>query len=262
LHPILFKLGPLTLYTYGLCLAIGFIAGMTATWFEAKRRGVNPDRIFDMAILAIIAAIVGSRLLYVIVFWEKEFKSNPISVLYIQEGGLVFIGGFIAVIATLSIYLRYNRIPYWWGADMIIPACSIGHVFGRIGCFFNGCCYGRVTTGWYGIVFPNLSQNVARHPSMLYEAGFELALFIFLVKMNRQAKTEGMTFVSYLVYYSLWRFFIEFTRDDDRGALWHSLTISQWSSIAMMAFAIIVTPFLFRRMKGRKYGDLFKREIE
>lgn len=240
MHPVIIDIGPLTIHSYGLFISLGFTFGILLAIMRAPRFRIEATAVLDMAIYAIVSAIVGSRILYVIVSY-REYIDNPIRIFYIHKGGLVFYGGLIGVVAALSWYIIKNKLDYFKTADMLITSLPLGHFFGRIGCFLNGCCYGAVTTAWSGINFPNLKETVFRHPTQLYEAAFCMAsLFVLLAVEKFMKPAAGMLFVLYIYMYSTWRFAIEFMRDDDRGAFVFGLSPSQNVSVGGWIFATAV----------------------
>ena len=135
MFPVLLKIGPLSIFTYGFFIALGFLAGIYLAVREARRLGEEPEIIMDLCFYLLIAAIIGSRLFYVATN-PKMFLDNPVEILKIWNGGLVFYGGFIAALITGIVYLKTKNIPVWKTADIMAPSIALAHFFGRIGCFF------------------------------------------------------------------------------------------------------------------------------
>lgn len=256
MHPVIINLGPLTIHSYGLFISLGFTFGILLAIFRAPRFKIETAAVLDMAIYSIISAIVGSRIFYIIVNYH-EYVNDPIKVFYLHKGGLVFYGGLIGVVAALSYYITKNKFDYFKTADMLITSLPLGHFFGRIGCFLNGCCYGAVTSSAFGINFPNLKEAALRHPTQLYEAAFCLiSLFVLLVVEKFVKKADGILFVSYIYMYSTWRFAIEFLRDDDRGAFILGLSPSQIVSAGGWIFATLLLAYIVKRNnKSKKAGN-------
>lgn len=246
MHPVLAEFFGLPIKSYGLFITLGFAAGIALAAWRAKRRGFDPNEIMNMASLVIAAAIVGSRLLYVAVN-PAQFLERPVRILFVHEGGLVFLGGLLAVIPVVSWYLVHYRLDYLAWADIMFPSVPLGHVFGRIGCFLNGCCHGHPTQGWWGIVFPSHGDGIARVPTQLFEAFANLLILLALLAIDRKKKREGLVFSSYLLLYSLWRFGIEFVRGDDRGRLLLGMPISQTLSLAGIFVGLAFTAWLLLR---------------
>jgi phosphatidylglycerol:prolipoprotein diacylglycerol transferase len=196
-----------------------------------------------------LGAVVGARILYVIVEWP-EFQAQPWTALAVWQGGLVYYGGFIGAAVTAYGVMRFKGQPIWSYADVLAPGLALGQVTGRLGCWFNGCCYGREDAA-HGVIFPALADNVPHLPVMLYEAAFCLALSAFLFWFWSRKRFSGQVFGLYLLLYAVWRFGIEFLRGDaERGTLISSaLSPSQWISLAGAAFAVIFL-FVRPRLKG------------
>lgn len=248
MYPELMKLGPLTIHSYGFFIALGFTFGILVALWRGKKFGVDSGIILDMAIYIIISAIVGSRIFYVIVSY-KDYIRDPIRIFYIHQGGLVFYGGLIGVLITTAYYIKANKLDYFKTADMIIPALPVGHFFGRMGCFLNGCCYGAHTACFTGIVFPNFrGDTIPRHPTQLYEAFACLFFFFVLLIIEKKiAKWKGALFVTYIYLYSFWRFMIEFVRDDNRGEFLFGFSPSQNTSLIGLAFATCLMIYVIKK---------------
>ncbi len=235
MYPILWSWGPLTLYTYGVLLALAFAV---TTWLarrDAKalppgRRALNADQIQDFASAALLGGILGGRLLYVIVQWPA-FAAAPALIPAIWRGGLIWYGGFAGGLLAGWIYLRAQGLPVLRALDQFIPFLAVGHAIGRIGCFFNGCCYGRSTEAWYGVQFPGHPRPVV--PTQLFEAAGLVAMFFALRAARSTCHEPGRVFGLYLTCYAALRFGIEFFRGDQ--ARWHGLTLPQAVSIALLA---------------------------
>lgn len=254
MYPILFRLGSVTIYSYGFMLALAFIAGTVLAYFEAKRRGLNPDITYDIALLALVGGIVGARLFYVLAHW-KDFAAKPLTVITLWQGGLVFYGGLLGGIAAVLIYVWLKKLNPWTVADMAAPSLALGSAIGRIGCFLNGCCFGKPTRLFLGIVFPNL-DNLPRHPTQLYDAFYNLVIFGVLWAFRKKIKRQGTVFWFYLMLYGLFRFVVEFFRTSARPFL--GMTLSQTASIGLflLGLAVIYMPIFIQLkrkvLKGKK----------
>ncbi len=249
MYPDILKLGPLTIHSYGLFISIAFTFGILLATYRAKSRDIDVSMVLDMSIYAIVSAIVGSRIVYIIVNY-KDYVNDPVRIFYIHQGGLVFYGGLIGVIITLSYYIRAHKLDFFKIADLLIPALPLGHMFGRIGCFLNGCCYGACTTSAFGVVFPGLHSPVPRHPTQLYESLFCISSLFFLLFIEKYLKKSGYLFVTYIYLYSAWRFSIEFLRDDDRGAFLFGLSPSQNISLVGVVFATALLVYITKKTAG------------
>jgi phosphatidylglycerol:prolipoprotein diacylglycerol transferase len=227
MHPILFEIpkidlgswtiGPIPIRLYGLMIGIGFLLSITLASRRAKKEGINPDVILDLGVYLLLAAIVGSRILYVLTNLH-EFTRNPFEVFAIWKGGLVFYGGLLAAVPVGIWYVKKHNLPIWKTADMIAPFIALGHAFGRLGCFFAGCCYGAPCSGPLCITFtdPRSLAPLGIHlfPTQLMESAGEFAIFLLLLALRRYKQFDGQLFGIYLVLYAVLRFAIEFFRGD------------------------------------------------
>ena len=154
MHPVLFHIGPFALHTYGVFVATAFLAAIGLALREARIVNEDADRILDLCFYVIIAAIVGSRILYVVINWPT-FQEDPVEIIRIWHGGLVFYGGFIAALLTALWYIRTRGLSTWKTADILAPPIAFGQFVGRIGCFFAGCCYGKPCKLPWAVTFTN-----------------------------------------------------------------------------------------------------------
>ncbi|MEE8328568.1 MAG: prolipoprotein diacylglyceryl transferase, partial [Thermodesulfovibrionia bacterium] len=243
MYPILFKIGPVTLHTYGVLIALGFIVGIVLALHLGKEEGFVKEKILDIGFYALIAAIIGSRLLFVFIEY-KHFIKNPIDIFKIWEGGLVFFGGLLLTVPVLLIYLKKNALPVWKTLDLFAPSLAIGHAIGRIGCFSAGCCYGKPTDLPWGITFndPNSMAitGIPLHPTQLYESFAEFGIFIFLMVLRKHKGFDGQIMWTYVLLYSAARFIIEFVRGDRiRGFIYGDFSIAQGISVVLFLVALI-----------------------
>jgi phosphatidylglycerol:prolipoprotein diacylglycerol transferase len=252
MHPILFEIGPLTIHTYGFFVAMGFLVGLSFAVRQAKKEGISSQKIIDLGFYILLASIIGSRLFYIFVN-PSYYMSNPLDIFKIWEGGLVFYGGVLLVIPTVIWYVRRNNIGLWKTADVFAPSIAIGHAFGRIGCFFAGCCYGRIAESLpWSIIFTNpeclAPTNVPLHPTQLYEAGGEAVNFLILITLRKYKSFNGQIFLAYILIYSVLRFTIEFFRGDvNRGFIIENLSVAQGISLLMFLGAVIGLLILRRK---------------
>lgn len=239
MHPILFELGPLTLRSYGLMMALGFAFGI-ALALMLNRAEKRPDEvILDLSVWIMFGAIAGARALYVVV-QPEQFSGRPFWEYFaVWQGGLVFYGGLIGAGLTAWYWLYKHKQPAWLVADCLAPALALGQVFGRIGCFFNGCCYGHIDAT-HGIIFPSIGDNLPHLPVQLYEAAFTLVLAAFLYWFRRHRSYAGQVFALYIGLYSVGRFILETQRGDvERGSLISAaLSPGQWISLAGLVLAL------------------------
>lgn len=254
MHPILFEIGGFPVYTYGVLLAAAYLLGLQFALMRAKTRGLDPNRVMDLGIWVIVAALVGAKLLLVIVEY-RTFVNRPADLWTLLRSGGVFYGGLIAAVAVALWYLRRHKMPMWTVTDVFAPGIALGHVVGRMGCLFAGCCFGRETTVPWAITFtnPHAAENVGTplnrplHPTQLYEAGAELLILGFLLLLERRGRAfPGRTFWSYMLFYGVSRFVIEFYRGDSRGMI-GALSTSQAVSLVIVPISIIMLIVLSRR---------------
>jgi phosphatidylglycerol---prolipoprotein diacylglyceryl transferase len=243
--PQLFHIGNFALPTYGFLVALGVLTGLTVITKMAPSQKIDPDDAWNLGVLVVLAAIVGAKVLLIIndFSWYAAHPSEIFSLSMLQAGG-VFYGGVIAALATAALYMRKHHMPALRTADLFAPGLALGHSIGRIGCFAAGCCYGKPTNHWWGVVFTNplaaqISQtplNVRIEPTQLFESAFEFVNFLFLWWLLRHKKFEGQVMGAYLFLYGVWRFFIEFLRGDpDRGSMFGgAITGTQFISILLV----------------------------
>ena len=231
MFPVLFEIGPVTIYTYGFFVAAGALAAIVLARHLSRQTGLDPDRITDLCFYIIIAAIVGSRLFYVVINADY-FLQNPLEIIKIWSGGLVFYGGFIAALLTAVYFIHTRALPLGKTADIAALALPLGHFFGRLGCFFAGCCYGTTCDLPWAVTFHDphalAPLNAPIHPTQLYSALGNLAIFALLMLLRSKKRFEGQLFLFYVLLYGVFRSFIEIFRGDDRGAfLADLLSVSQ-----------------------------------
>ena len=254
MYPILFEIGGFPVYTYGLLLAAAYLLGLQFALVRARRRGLDANRVMDLGIWIIVSALVGAKLLLLIVDFDN-FTSNPRELLNLARSGGVFYGGLIAAVAVALWYLRRHRMPVWTVTDIFAPGIALGHVIGRLGCLFAGCCFGRPTDVPWAITFHSefAARNVGTplgiplHPTQLYEAGAELLiLFILLFTERRGRYFAGRTFWTYMLLYGVSRFIIEFYRYDPRGMV-GVFSTSQFVSLLIVPLSLVMLFMLSRR---------------
>jgi phosphatidylglycerol:prolipoprotein diacylglycerol transferase len=257
MHPILFEIGGFPVYTYGVLLAAAYLLGLQFALMRARARGLDPNRVMDLGIWIIISALVGAKLLLLIVDFNT-FKNSPGELLTLVRSGGVFYGGLIAAVIVALWYLRRHKMPVWTVTDVFAPGIALGHVIGRLGCLFAGCCFGRPTDVPWAITFHNeyAAQNVGTplnvplHPTQLYEAGAELLILGILLFTEKKGRPyPGRTFWSYMLFYGVSRFIIEFYRGDARGVV-GDFSTSQFVSLVIVPLSIAMLVWLRRQAPG------------
>src|SRR6476660_3690472 len=257
MHPILFEIGRFPVYTYGVLLAAAYLLGLQFALVRARTRNLDPTRVMDLGIWIIISALVGEKLLLLLVDFGR-YSTNPGELLDLFRSGGVFYGGLIAAVVVALWYLRRHRMPMWTVTDVFAPGIALGHVIGRMGCFFAGCCFGSPTDVPWAITFRNpytaenvgTPLNVPLHPTQLYEAGAELLILGLLLATEKRGRPfPGRTFSAYMFLYGISRFIIEFYRGDPRGSILMFST-SQFLSLIIVPLAIVMMIVLGRRSAG------------
>ncbi|MFO7750824.1 MAG: prolipoprotein diacylglyceryl transferase [Desulfobacteraceae bacterium] len=271
MHPVLFELGSVTLYTYGLFVGLGFIAALffatrNAAEFDLRAQYTTntkdeqfyPDtgrQISDLFFVILISAIAGARLVYVLLDLSY-YIAHPLDVFKIWNGGLVFYGGFLAALGAGVVYTRKNKLNLWFTADIMAPAVALDHAIGRVGCFFAGCCHGRACDLPWAVTFTS-SDSLAPigtplHPTQLYSVLSNFLIFLILLFLQKRKKFNGMVFWSYILLYGIFRSVVEMFRGDVRGTfLVEFLSLSQGIGIIMSLLALFMLFLLYRK---KKYG--------
>jgi phosphatidylglycerol---prolipoprotein diacylglyceryl transferase len=258
LHPILFKFGSFTLYTFGLMAALGFFAGIYYTKYEAGREGYDPETAVDMTFWLMIMGLAGSRLMFIITEYDF-YLGKPLEMLKIWNGGLVWYGGLIGGIITAYVFCRIKGLKFMDMADLLAPAAMLGLCIGRIGCLSAGCDYGRVVESgphWWTLRFSDLNSIVPNEllgyplfPSQPLMSLNALAIFLFLAWLIRRKSFSGQIFFAMLAIYYFNRFLIEFVRgDENRGFVVPGLiSTSQFVSLLVFPAALGALIYLYRR---------------
>jgi phosphatidylglycerol:prolipoprotein diacylglycerol transferase len=255
-RPTLFTLpiGPrgLGVHSYGLAIAVGFAIGVILAAREARRAGLDPGAMLDLLFWILVSGVLGSRLAFVLLHAGdylalcKQGLSGCLAPLKLWEGGLVYYGGALAATGAVALFARRQGWAFGRVADVLAPALALGHAFGRLGCFFAGCCFGKP---WHaGVAFPpgsvahdelvragTLSADAAAtpplHPTQVYEAAGELLIFFLLLKLRRRQRFAGATALLYAATYAALRFVVEIFRGDlARGFLAQlsTPTLARW----------------------------------
>lgn len=239
MRPVLFTIFGVKIYGYGTMIAIGILSALFFVGKKAKENNYDEDSILNMSIITIISGVAGGKLLYLITD-IRNIIQNPESLRNFGEGFVIYgaiIGGALAI-------FYYSNKKKWKSLkifDMIIPSIALAQGFGRIGCFFAGCCYGEATNLPIGVIFnksPFAPQGIMRHPTQIYSSIFDFLLFAFLMYYSKKERKDGRVFSMYIILYSVGRFIVEFFRDDPRGNV-GILSTSQFISIFTLILGII-----------------------
>jgi len=234
MFPILFNIGPLKIYSYGLMLAIAFLIASFLIQRDLAKKGISEDLSFNLTFFTLIAGIIGARLFYVILHFE-EFKNSILEIFRIYHGGLTWYGGLIFGLAYSLIYLKRKKIPILLVFDTAMPYIALSQSIGRIGCLLNGCCFGKPSLE-YGLYFPVHNQFLI--PTQLISSLALLLIYGILRYLGRKNLKSGIILFSYLFFSSIERFFIEFFRADSPINV-GPLTIFQLISLIIMGISLI-----------------------
>ncbi len=271
MHPYLLRIGSFQLPTYGCLVAIGIIAGLLVALRLSRRIGLPKDFVMDLVFWSVLVGLIGGRLTYLLIEW-RAFLANPWGTVF-SGAGQVFLGGLIFGLGATAMVCRRYRVSFPLAGDIMAPALALGHAFGRVGCFFAGCCYGAPTESALGIRFPRLvdesgaivgslpyldhldrglvgladSCSAAVYPVQLFEAAGNLVLFVALYLAWRRRAFDGQIMLFYFVAYAIMRFVLEFFRGDAARGLWGALSTSQWLSVGLVLFSA----YLWKRLHQR-----------
>jgi phosphatidylglycerol---prolipoprotein diacylglyceryl transferase len=254
--PDLPLVGSATIYTYGVLLAAAYLVGLKLAMVRARTRGLDQTRVLDLGIYIIISALVGAKLLLLVTDFST-YTSNPRELLALARSGGVFYGGLIVAVVVALWYIRRIGLPLWTTCDVFAPGIALGHVVGRLGCLFAGCCFGRPTDMPWGIIFTDpfantnvgTPLNVRLHPTQLYEAGAEAVILgLLLATESKGRRFPGRTFWLYMLLYAVSRYIIEIYRGDlGRGTVFDIFSTSQFISVILAPLSIVMLLYLSRR---------------
>lgn len=245
-------IGPVTIHGYGLMIGLGVVAALLLGDYRAKKFGLNGDHIYGMTFSAVILGFLAARILFIITEWEG-FLQNPMQ--YLSGAGFVVYGGIIGGALTIYGFCKIKKIDMLSYLDLMIPSVALAQGFGRIGCFLAGCCYGKETDSWLGVVFTNSDfapNGVKVLPTQLFMAGGDILLMAVLLWYAAKRPLRGRTSALYLILYSIGRFAIEFLRNDDRGTV-GMLSTSQF--IAIFTFVVGLVGFFVVAPKLKQKGN-------
>jgi len=218
MYPILIQIGEFQVRWYGIMIALAFLAGTLLGTREARRKGYDPDLIYDLLFYAMIGGIGGARLYYVLVSNPAYFFSHPLDIFAIWRGGLALHGGLIGGILAGLWFCKKRGLAFWSFADLLTPSIMLGQAVGRGACTFNGCSYGKPTDLPWAITFTNPASqaphNIALHPTQFYEMGTDFIIFFAIWNLRKKTRFDGQLFLIYAMTYGVARFILEFFRGD------------------------------------------------
>lgn len=267
MHPDLISIGFLHLKTYGACMALGFLAAWQVIVFLCRRTGRDAEPLSGLLMLMMATGVVGARAAYVVEHWAGEFARHPERIVRVDQGGLMFYGGFLLATAAFLVWCRVRRERILPLVDLFAVVVPLGHAFGRVGCFFYGCCYGRLSQAACAVSFPRgspawheqlregrIASDAAAAlpvlPTQLFEAAAVLFLFCALLALYRRfaRRLPGLVSGGYLVGYACIRFGLEVLRGDPRATV-GPLSISQTISLALLLAGGTLIAVALRRGK-------------
>ncbi|MBK8147439.1 MAG: prolipoprotein diacylglyceryl transferase [Acidobacteria bacterium] len=262
MFPELIRIGNFPVHTYGVFLALGMMLGLFAASRLGARDGLSRDRMYDLGLWTLIGALLGSKLLMFFVDDHVDIFSLD----FLRSGG-VYYGGFLGGLFTVVGMSLYYKMPFWKVGDAFAPGVALGQFFGRQGCFSAGCCWGKETHMPWGVHFSEKGHeftgvpvygpdggDLYLHPTQLYESFVMLIVFGILVYLHRHKKFDGQVLIAYGIIYGIWRFAVEFLRDDPRGNLLglNPILGLSTSQIISLLVAIGAVVFMIVRLKRRK----------
>ncbi len=258
MHVDLFDIGRFTVHSYGLMVAIGVILAVVITMMRAKKLGLSPDQALNGAIIIVVFGFVGAKILFILENF-RQFLEHPLSV--IGSSGFVVYGGIVIGLFCVFVWFHWiKKLSFLRYTDLFFPSVALGQAFGRVGCFMAGCCYGKETTAWWGVVFPEGSYapaGVPLIPTQLISAIGDFIIFLVLFFFSKKAaKKVGDVTALYLILYGCGRFFVEFLRQNEQGGI-GPLTTAQCFSVVFVAISIVL--FILNRRAGysKNYADIF-----
>src|SRR6202050_5319096 len=259
MHPILFHIGGINIYSYGVLVATGVLAGLWWARKQAPRAGLDPDKIWNMGIYTGLVGLLLAKVWLILSDWDY-YVANPRDIFSLntfQSGG-TFYGGIVGAILMIVLYSYFQKMSLLPVMDTIVAGLPLGHAIGRLGCFAAGCCYGKPTTVAWGVVFTNPAAaelagtplGVHLHPTQLYEAAAEFLNFLILVGVSKRQRFTGQLIATYFLLYGLERGTIEFFRGDPGRTMMFHDTVSLMQIVSV---GLIVTGALlwWRGLRGK-----------
>jgi len=260
MYPELFRIGNFPVTSYGLWLAVGMLLALFVASRLAARDGLPRERIYDLGLWTLIGGLLGSKIL--MLFVEPNVEIFTLD--FLRSGG-VYYGGFLGGFFALVLLIRFYKLPFWKVADAFAPGLALGQAFGRQGCFAAGCCWGGPTSLPWGVHFTEAGHEYTGvpiygpggealhlHPTQLYESFFMLLVFGFLFYLHRRKKFDGQVLIAYAIVYAIFRFLIEFVRDDPRGDLFGLTTLTGLSTSQIISLVVAAGAIVFMVLRLKK----------
>src|ERR687883_473961 len=269
MYPELFHIGSFPINTYGVLLALAFLAALFVAARAGPRDGLPRERVFDLGLWMLLGGLVGSKLLLMVA--EPEYAANPwqlVSLDFLRSGG-VWYGGFLGGLLAGVFLIRRYKLPFWKVTDAFAPGVALGQSIGRQGCFAAGCCWGKPTTLPWGVHFSELGHRITGvpvvdasgaplhlHPTQLYESFGALLIFFFLLWLHRRKRFSGQVILFYAVLYAVMRFTIEFFRDDPRGDILGLTTLTGLSTSQLISLLVGITALVILILRYKQLDTL------
>jgi phosphatidylglycerol:prolipoprotein diacylglycerol transferase len=263
MDPVIVSFGSFSLRWYGVMAALGFLTALLLMQINRRYAKLKTDQISNICIIAMICGIIGARIFYVLLKWKEHYRYRPQDIIRIDQGGLVFYGGFILAALVLIYYIRkVCKADFIRVLDVVAPALAAAHALGRIGCFFNGCCYGKPTDMPWGVVYKlgtepfKRYQSMPLHPVQLYETILNLLLAGILFYLVRKGR-RGMAMSCYILAYGILRFVDEFFRGDHpkKELVFNILTPAQTIGLIMIPLGIFLLIYFIRKEQAQLKTD-------
>ncbi len=226
----------LSINIYGIFVALGVITGFYVVYLEGKRKKLNIDHLYNIAIGGVVAGIIGARLFYVLVFNPGFFIENPVRILMIHQGGLSIQGGLMGAVIFSIIYIKYQHLPFWKIADTFAPGLILGKAVGRIGCDVFGIPMSQ--TWFWGV---EIGEQIL-HPAQIYESLLNYVLLLLLWNYRDKIKFNGQLFAYYILGYSFNRGFVEFFRENP--LVTGQFTVAHLTALIYALIAILILVYL------------------
>jgi phosphatidylglycerol:prolipoprotein diacylglycerol transferase len=243
--PVAIQIGPIAIHWYGLMYLIAFgLVWLAGRWrINHGKTNLSLKDLEDIIFCGVIGVVAGGRLGYILFYKPAHYLSHPLEIFYLWEGGMSFHGGLIGVVCTLAWLARNKNRTLLELGDFIAPLIPLGLAAGRLGNFINGELWGRPSDLPWAMVFPQAQDNIARHPSQLYEMGLEgILLFVIVWWFARIPRPTGQVSAVFLTGYGVLRFLVEYTREPDAflGPVFGALTMGQLLSLPMIAVGLLI----------------------
>ncbi len=268
MYPELLRIGNFPVNTYGVFLAIAFLSAILVTVKLGARDGLPREKIYDLSLWMLLAALVGSKLLMLVV--EPQYRENPmelVSLDFLRSGG-VFYGGLIGAVVVGYLLMKRYQLPWWRTADACAPGIALGNFFGRQGCFAAGCCWGTPTDLPWGVQFTELGHQITGvptgvhlHPSQLYESFAMLLVFFFLIWLHKHRRFSGQLILTYALSYSMIRFVIEFVRDNRRSDVLGLTSLTGLSTQQLISIVIALAALALLFIRWRRAREVAEPDV-